>query len=204
MARDSSGTVVLGNTIQNNGQYGIQASSQPGDVIPVRGAGRNVVSGSPSNVLLIGSGGPGVQGLNTVDDGVNISAVTLSFTAALNRASASSKKNYAVEVLNAKGKKIRTVPIASVSYDASTLQVTVTFQNAQPIGGIYQIVVYGQVGHGVQSTRHRLIDGNNDGRPGGNFVARFGNGSVQTKRSVHAKAVKHAMNRPLSHWHRKK
>ncbi|HEX8204164.1 MAG TPA: hypothetical protein VF590_27045, partial [Isosphaeraceae bacterium] len=62
----------------------------------------------------------------------------------------------------------------SATYDPLARTVTLVF--TRPIGRdvVFRLVIDGASRRGLTDSRGRRLDGNGDGRPGGNFVARFG------------------------------
>jgi len=92
--------------------------------------------------------------------------LVLTFDEALDPATAQNPLNYAIT--NAQG---RSVPIASVVYDPTTLSVTIEPAVRLKLRRSYQLLVNGTAPTGVTDTRGNLLDGALTAAPGSNYVA---------------------------------
>src|SRR5690606_10294873 len=62
------------------------------------------------------------------------------------------------------------IPIASIGYDAATNTVAIVPGRRIALAGRVKLTISGDLS-GLSSAQGILLDGNNDGRPGGNFEA---------------------------------
>ena len=76
----------------------------------------------------------------------------------------------------------RELRLRSATYNPATHTVTLIPRQVLSSGLFFEVKVDGTSGHGVSSTTGRLIDGNGDGRPGGDYVALFARGKMLTYR----------------------
>ncbi len=65
----------------------------------------------------------------------------------------------------------RSIAIKSAVYDATTNTVTLTPARRLNLHRRYELIVNGSTATGVADVAGNLLDGNSDGRPGGNYVA---------------------------------
>ena len=91
--------------------------------------------------------------------------VVLSFNQPLDPASAQDVTNYII--IDPHGHR---VPISSAVYDPATLTVTLHPCRRLNFHYGYKLTVIGTAPSGLTDTQGLLLDGNNDGKPGGNFV----------------------------------
>ena len=97
--------------------------------------------------------------------------IVIQFSGGLNSSSAQNVGNYTLATV-AKGKKKKSKPLAlgSAAYNASTFAVTLT-PGKQPLKPPVQLTL---IAAGLVDLSGQAIDGNDDGQPGGNFVATLG------------------------------
>jgi uncharacterized repeat protein (TIGR01451 family) len=76
----------------------------------------------------------------------------------------------------------RMLGLRSATYDSSTHTVTLVPKKALASGLSFKIVVDGTSAHGVSDPTGRLIDGNGDGQPGGDYVVVFARGKALSYR----------------------
>ena len=78
--------------------------------------------------------------------------------------------------------KGRTLALRSATYNSSTHTVTLIPKKSLASGLAFKVVVDGTSAHGVSDTTGRLIDGNGDGQPGGDYVVVFARGKALSYR----------------------
>jgi len=120
-----------------------------------------------------------VQQLRTVTSRGDVSSIILVFSAALEPGPAQNIKNYTLVTAGRDGKLGTrddvTVTIKKAVYNPATHTVTLTPSGKLASNVDCQLIVQAtSQATGVTDTRGRLIDGNADGTPGGNYVGRFG------------------------------
>ena len=76
----------------------------------------------------------------------------------------------------------RTLALRSATYNSSTHTVTLIPKKSLASGLSFKVVVDGTSAHGVSDTTGRLIDGNSDGQPGGDYVVVFARGKALSYR----------------------
>ena len=60
--------------------------------------------------------------------------------------------------------------------------MTVTLAQPLPQDAVFQVTAIGTPPRGLKDTQGRFLDGNGDGRPGGNFTAQFGREPARANR----------------------
>jgi uncharacterized repeat protein (TIGR01451 family) len=123
------------------------------------------VAGPPVTVLALQRFGFHAQATRLV----------LTFSAALDPASAQDLRNYTLTALVHGGRRLP-LRLAGASYDPASNAVTLRPARLLPLRLRYELVVSGTPPGGVRDASGRLIDGNGDGQPGSNFVRVFGRG----------------------------
>jgi hypothetical protein len=76
----------------------------------------------------------------------------------------------------------RALALRSATYNLSTHTVTLIPEKSLASGLSFKVVVDGTSAHGVSDTTGRLIDGDSDGQPGGDFVVVFARGKALSYR----------------------
>ncbi len=104
--------------------------------------------------------------------------ITLSFTKPLDPISAQNPANYLVFVVQPDpviGDVVDVaVPVASVNYRARTQAVVIRLAKHIPLKTQFLLDVNGQPPSGVRTASGALIDGDEDGQPGGDFITTVG------------------------------
>ncbi|MFO0957424.1 MAG: PKD domain-containing protein [Isosphaeraceae bacterium] len=133
-----------------------------------------------------------VEQLRTTTSRGSVTSIALTFSDALDPARAQDLKNYAL--INAgKDRKLGTkddvkVAIKKATYNATTHTVTLTPSSPAASNVAYQLMVQAtNQATALTDSRGKLIDGNNDGNVGGNYVGRFGPPLVVQKVGTTAK-----------------
>ena len=100
--------------------------------------------------------------------------LVLTFSAALDPATAQDVSNYRLERLGHNQRPVRTYRIASATYDTEARTVTLRFHKLLPLFARYRLTVNGSTPGGVTDASGRLIDGAGTGQPGSDYVRTFG------------------------------
>jgi hypothetical protein len=115
-----------------------------------------------------------------------IQSFSFAFDEALDPYRAVDLRNYHLFAIGRTGvvgsSKGRTLALRSATYNSSTHAVTLIPKKALASGLSFKVVVDGTSAHGVSDTTGRLIDGNGDGQPGGDYVAALARGSALSYR----------------------
>lgn len=172
----SVGNIIVNNTIRNSVDFGIIADNVGDNTIPLSGPGANTIVGSTVSFQQVATFGPAVQDIQTTGDGANLQSVVVAFSRPLREANAEDLRNYRIDILDARGRRIGRVSIASAVYDPVALTVTLTPTQPLAAAGHYRITILATRRSGILDELGRRLDGNLDGMPGDNFVSRFGAG----------------------------
>jgi hypothetical protein len=107
--------------------------------------------------------------------------ITLTFSEALDRSSATNPNNYRL-VSPGRDRKFGTRDDMAIrltpSYDAATHTVTLTTRAEVRLNPALRLTVLGSSPGNVSSPTGQLLDGNDDGQPGGNYVATVSKGGI--------------------------
>jgi uncharacterized repeat protein (TIGR01451 family) len=124
-----------------------------------------------------GVGGPTITNLKRSGFHNQPTTLVLTFDAALNASTAQNASNYTLTTAGPDGRfgtsDDVTVPIKSVVYDSGAHTVTLTPKRMIPLTTPARLVVNGTAPNGITDTFGVLLDGDNNGTPGGNYVATF-------------------------------
>jgi hypothetical protein len=172
---DATGTRTLGNAI------GLFIEAAPGNVIGGPGPGQNnLITGNTTADLLVinPAAGPGVvtSRLNVADGLVR--GLVLTFTTEMDTRRVQDRRNYRV-VSAGRDRRFGTrddarIGIGAASYDPVLRTVTLTLARPLTANDVFQLTVSSvPPRRGLADTSGRALDGNGDGRPGGNYSARF-------------------------------
>jgi uncharacterized repeat protein (TIGR01451 family) len=130
---------------------------------PASGPGVSAATTNPNEQAVRPRGGP--SGMTQ--------SLSLTFSEALDPARAVDLQNYHLFALGRAGmfgtSTGREIPLRSATYDPATHAVTLTPRRRIPAGRFFEVKVDGTSGHGVADPTGRLIDGNGDGRAGGDY-----------------------------------
>jgi hypothetical protein len=103
--------------------------------------------------------------------------LVLNFGVALDPARAQDVSNYTVILDGGDGRigtrDDRLIPVGSATYNAATRSVTLRLARQVNLRRLAQLTVRGTPPGGLTDASGTLLDGDRDGRPGGNFVANF-------------------------------
>ena len=160
----SNGTTVVGGVpimIQDSGGQATQISSQA-TVIPV-------------------PNGPTVVSLQRFGFHAQPTLLVLTFSTPMDPARAQDLSNYrlvAVKPAQRFGRPGHMIALRSATYDPTRLTVTLVPAERLYLRHFFQLTVNGTSPGGVTDTEGRLLDGNHDGAPGGDFVGQIGPGSL--------------------------
>jgi hypothetical protein len=106
------------------------------------------------------------------------SRIVLGFTTDLDPTRAQNIANYTLKLPGRDGRfgtaDDQVIPLTSAVYDPTLRTVTLTAGRLLAVHGTYQITVNGTAPFGLTDRNGVLLDGNNDGQPGSNFVRTFG------------------------------
>ena len=100
--------------------------------------------------------------------------LVLTFSAALDPATAQDVSNYRLERLGHDQRPVRTYRIASATYDTRAQTVTLRFHKLLTIFALYRLTVIGSTPGGVTDASGRFIDGAGTGQPDSDYVRTFG------------------------------
>ena len=100
--------------------------------------------------------------------------LVLTFSAALDGASARDVGNYALVAIVQGGRRRLPLRVVGAAYDPAAHTVTLRTRRPLPLRFRYQLTVDGTPPGGVLDATGRPIDGDGDGQPGGDFVRAFG------------------------------
>jgi uncharacterized repeat protein (TIGR01451 family) len=104
--------------------------------------------------------------------------LVLAFSEPLDPARAQDLGNYRLIVIAHGGRLHHPVQLSSAVYDAATHTVTLHPTRLLPLRFKYMLTVNGTTPTGVTGTSGLLLDGDDNGQPGGNYVRTFGRGIV--------------------------
>ncbi|MFO0957659.1 MAG: Ig-like domain repeat protein [Isosphaeraceae bacterium] len=110
-----------------------------------------------------------------------LTTLTVTFTGALNQASAQTLANYKLTTADRRGsfdsKTAPVVKLKSAQYSAGTNLVKLTLARPLALTRILQLRISGTLPKALMDASGRAIDGNRDRLPGGDALARIGKGS---------------------------
>jgi uncharacterized repeat protein (TIGR01451 family) len=98
----------------------------------------------------------------------------LTFSSALDPARAQDVQNYTLVPIDSRGHAGRKIPLASAIFDPLTLTVTLHPVNRVYLFGHYRLVVSGKAPTGLAIPSGTLLDGQDNGKPGSDYVKTFG------------------------------
>ena len=116
---------------------------------------------------------PTVTGLQRFGYHAQPTELVLTFSTALDASTAEDVANYQLNLIV--GRRIgRAIAIASATYDAASLAVSLRPARRLSLFARYRLVVNGSTPTGVAGVAGQLLDGRGDGTPGTDYVATFG------------------------------
>jgi hypothetical protein len=115
----------------------------------------------------------------------SVTQITIAFSGPVNSTEAKALSTYRLVMAGTNGsfsaKNAKVIAIRSAVYDSVHHTVTLTPVTAFALKSPVQLTVNGTGTSGLQDTFRRLIDGNHDGKPGGNAVAILSQSGVVLK-----------------------
>jgi Bacterial Ig-like domain len=128
---------------------------------------------------------PIVQQIQRVGYGNQLTTYLITFSEALNIASATHAANYSLLPVNAEGQPLpraKVIPVRSAVYNAATHAVTITSSQRLNLSGYYRLTI----SDAVKSQNGVALDGAYRGKPGSNFVTVVHGFGPSTKSPVNA------------------
>jgi uncharacterized repeat protein (TIGR01451 family) len=119
--------------------------------------------------------GPRAVDLSLQGRGATVTAIVLTFSEALDPAKASDPANFSL-VGTGRGRAGGIIPVTPL-YDDATRTVTLIPSRPLPGGSFYNLSINGSAPGGLTDRFGNLLDGDGDGRAGGNQVASFARGT---------------------------
>lgn len=170
---DAAGAPRLGNA------YGLFLNAAPGNVVGGPGPAANLIAGNriANSITDNGRGGPVVTAADARPEGDSIRTITLTFSMAMDPARAGDVNRYRLTTGTARRglASIRSaVALASATYDPFRRTVTLTLAQPLPAGTPLRLRLDGTGRDGLRDSAGRLLDGNADGRPGGDAQLTLG------------------------------
>ncbi len=136
--------------------------------VTILNAGQSTGSGSLPPPVTLGS-------VQEVKKNHKISEIVLGFSGALNGTQAASVTEYGLVTVGKKGsftgKGAKALKLKSAVYNSANNTVDLFLKKPTVFTKKVQLTVDGLAPSGLEDTYGRLIDGNDDGQPGGNAVA---------------------------------
>lgn len=166
------GLDALGRSRLGNG-YGLYLDIAGRNQVGGAGAARNRIAGNTiANVLTNnGRGGPTVESVTPITHAGTLTSLVIRFSDILNPTTAADATNYSVALQSASGFN-SPVTIVAATYNSFQFSVTLTLGQAVAANQPVQLTILGGPTRGVTDTRGLFLDGDNNGRPGGNFISR--------------------------------
>jgi hypothetical protein len=125
-------------------------------------------------ILSVSSQPPTVQSLLRLGFHRQATQITLTFSGQLNTSTATRTANYQVVAPGRDGRfgtqDDKVIAIAPAVYNPATNTVTLSPNRRLNLHGRYELIVNGSTSTGVANVFGNLLDGNGDGRPGGNYA----------------------------------
>jgi hypothetical protein len=115
---------------------------------------------------------PLVRDVFRIRSGRRRTAFVITFSDDMNPALASDPANYVITAEGRGGR--RAIPIASASYDPSTRSVKLLPSRRLELSRRFRLTIRASSPTGVADATGRLLDGDGDGRAGGDFTVRLG------------------------------
>jgi fibronectin-binding autotransporter adhesin len=166
----ASGNVIQGNTIGGNG-FGLFLDAARGNTVGGGPGLDNIIGGNRNAEVFDTFALPAVvQEARLIDDGVMVTGIVLTFSTEMNHSRVVDLRNYRIRPTR-RGLRIG---ISSAAYDEDARTVTLTLTRPVERDDAPRLVVNGTSRRGLTDALRRLLDGNRDGRPGGNYVTRLG------------------------------
>jgi hypothetical protein len=187
LALNPDKTFLLNHVYASAGTFTVTVGVDDGGGVVGRGSFIVVVTAPVPSVTT-------VKQLRTTTSRGSITSIVFTFSGSVDPTRAKNLKNY-VLVNAGKDRKLGTkddvkVAIKKATYNATTRTVTLTPSGPAAYNIAYQLTVQAtNQATGLIDSRGKLIDGNKDGKPGGNYVGRFGPPLVVQKVSTTTKGT---------------
>jgi hypothetical protein len=176
----SSGNVVQGNRIGTDAlgaprlgnAYGLFLNAAPNNLIGGPGGARNVIAGNRRAQVIEdgGRGGPVVVAASSGGDGA-VTSVTVTFSKEMNAARAMDVGRYRLSLAGGANRPRtganQAIGVARAAYDSFRRAVVLTLSEPVALGTKLRLIISGRGRGGLTDTANRLLDGDNNGRPGG-------------------------------------
>jgi hypothetical protein len=128
-----------------------------------------------SSIPSASQSAPTVQALQRIGFHAQPTQVVLTFTGHLDPGTTANLVNYHILSPGRDGgfgtRDDRTIAIASATYDPATKTVTLTPKHRLNLHRRYMLILNGSTPTGISDVSGNLLDGNGDGKPGGDYVA---------------------------------
>ncbi len=134
-----------------------------------------IIIDEPDIPLPVDLSGPRVRDVFRFGTGRNRTAIVVTFDEALNPALAANFANYVIVAEGRRGSGV--IPIESATYDPGSRSVKLFPSRRLDLARRFRLTIRANNPTGVADARGRLLDGNEDGRAGGDFngrIRRFG------------------------------
>ena len=115
--------------------------------------------------------GPRVRDVFRFGTGRNRTAIVVTFSEDMNPALAANFANYVIVAEGRRGR--REIPIDSAIYDPSSRSVKLFPSRRLDLSRRFRLMIRASSPTGVADTSGKLLDGDRDGRAGGDFSARI-------------------------------
>jgi hypothetical protein len=187
LSPSAAGNVVQGNLIGTDitgaprlgNAYGIFENAALRNTIGGRGAAANTVAGNTvANTFANNpASGPSVVNVTTTQSGGQVTAIVIGFSAALDPSRAQKLSNYKLQQVGRFKVSLALIRLSAAVYNPITQTVTLTLAHPVPASTRMQLTVSGTKG-GITDTAGRLLDGDNNGRPGSSYTTVLGPGGA--------------------------
>jgi hypothetical protein len=135
-----------------------------------------------------------VADAQAVEEKKSATVLVVSFSGALERASAEAVGDYHLTALGKSKKPGKPVPVTAAVYDPAQRTVTLT-----PRGKFAkQTLQLTIAAAGTLDAQSRPIDGDRDGKPGGDFQATFGKAGIRLSRAAGPASISSSSAGPLN------
>jgi hypothetical protein len=190
---DLSGAPRLGNKI------GVFLNRASGTVLGGSGSAANLVGANSFGGVFTDSGseGPTVSSVIETNAGTTITAIVLTFDADMDPSRAGNPANFRLQTLGRRQRFNITVPLQSAIYDPLARTVTLNLVIPVALGTPLRLTVSGSP-RGLTDSAGIRLDGNFDGRPGGDFVTILG-GQTTARRAALSTASPRTVHMSASH-----
>jgi hypothetical protein len=173
----ASVTLILNPTATGTLTTGATVTSALPDVNPATNIAASVVTVNAASTTPIGGDGPRVLGVDRSGFHAHTSSILVTFDTALDVISAQSLNSYQLVSAGRDGKfgtkDDQTIPLSSATYNATAHTVTLHTRKPYSLHKSVQLTVGGTLPNAVKGANGALLDGEDTGTPGSNFVSVF-------------------------------